>query len=192
MKRIFYNGLITSIFYCSCYTQGKPNANFEKLSPKIEHVISDYIKESKYENDSDKLILVFINNNFRETKIVITASNTPMYRDTILFQYLPNNFYELDKKPILIYDGSNNIYNIDSIRQNEFDKFIAKYDKNLIEASLFNPDIWMIKIKKDLFKVIKSSFYLNEIDEKELYELSPSPPPPVFPPIKFKRINEIQ
>ena len=87
MKKIFYNGLILSIFCYSCYTEGESNGNFQKLSPKIEHVISDYIKESEYENDSNKLILVFINNNFRETKIIITACNTRMYRDTSLFSY---------------------------------------------------------------------------------------------------------
>lgn len=182
MKRIFCSGLILSIFFSSCYTKEKSNENFQRLSPRIEQVISEYIKQSEYENDSNKLILVFINNNFRETKIVITADNTRGYRDTTCFSNLPNNFYELNKKPILIYEGSNNVYDSDSIIENEFDKFIEKYDKNLMEVSLFNPDIWIIKIKKESFKVIKSPFNTDE-----LYELLPMPPQPVSPPIKFKR-----
>lgn len=188
MKRIFYNGLIFSIFFYGCNTKRKSNEDFQRLSPRIEQVITEYIKQSEYENDSNKLILVFINNNFRETKIVVTADNTRGYRDTAWFPNLPNNFYELNKKPILIYEGSNNVYDSDSIRQNEFNKFIEKYDKNLIYASLFNPDNWIIKIKRGSFKVIKSTFNTAEADE--LYELSPAPPPPVFPDIKFKRLKK--
>ena len=62
---------------------------------------------------------------------------------------------------------------------------IEKYDKNLIDAALFHPYIWIIEITENSFNVVKLRGITEEY-ENELRQLSPlAAPPPIKPVIKF-------
>ena len=185
MKDIFYITLFLTILFWRCSTKEDIKEQHKRLSPRIKKVIKDYIQKSDFEKDSNKIILVFVNNLFNKTKIVITAGMTRSFMDTTRFPSLPNNFYELEKKPILIYDGSNRVYEDDSIKVKAFEKVIEKYDKNLIDAALFHPYIWIIEITENSFNVVKLRGITEEY-ENELRQLSPlAAPPPIKPVIKF-------
>lgn len=119
--------------------------------------------------------MVCVNSLFKITKIVVVACNSTIYKNSVLYPNQPDTFYELQNKAILIYNGSNRIY--DSELNNNFEKFMIKYDKNLAHyATMFCPPMWILKIEKDSFNIEKQGNTIKYQDE--LYWFSPTAPPP--------------